>query len=327
MRINELGIVITYKCNSQCRMCNIWKRSEGDELEAKYFSRLPEDLKIIGLTGGEPFLREDIVEVYRLIRKQCPAAKITLGSNGMATDLITRYMLDILKFDKNANVIISLDGIGKMHDRMRGVEGAFVRVMHTIESLKKIGLRGLGLNFTISEENLGEMKDVYDLSRKLNLKISFVLAHNSEIYYRTDNKPLENLTLLGAQLNYIIGKELGSFNIKRWLKAYYLGGIFDFAKYGRRRCKCSAGLFTLFVDANGDIYPCLKLNKRIGNLKDFDFEKIDKLQMRRWTGQCPDPCWLGCSVYPVLRKRPYLALGWLVKAKLKSVFGLRTLDG
>lgn len=324
MSINEAGIITTYKCNSRCLMCKIWQRSDPYELEAGYFNNLPPQLKIIGLTGGEPFLREDIAEVYRIIRKRCPRAKITLGSNGLAPGLIKQRMQEILSCDKKAGIIISLDGIAETHDRVRGVAGAFTMAMRTIEEVKRVGVRSIGLNFTILNENLSQMRDVHRLSRKLKLKISYVLAHNSELYYKAGNRPLENPQLLREQLDYIIGREMAGLNIKNWLKSYYLAGIYDFAKYGKRRCACIAGNSSVFIDFNGDIYPCLSLDKKIGSLKSPDLKETKPPYRPGLDKSCPNLCWLGCSVYPLLRSKPYLAFFWLTAAKLKSISGVKS---
>lgn len=65
-------LVATYRCNARCHMCNTWKfpTTPEQEMDPKYYERLPH-LKFLNITGGEPFLREDLGEIVRIVKPKC----------------------------------------------------------------------------------------------------------------------------------------------------------------------------------------------------------------------------------------------------------------
>ncbi len=83
-------LAITYKCNSRCIMCSIWKSKPEQELTAKDYLRLPATLKDVNLSGGEPFLRNDIVEIIQNINRKCNKPKIVISTHGFLNDLIIK---------------------------------------------------------------------------------------------------------------------------------------------------------------------------------------------------------------------------------------------
>ena len=56
-------------------MCNIWQLPPGDELEPEQYRRLPRTLRDINVTGGKPFLRDDLVEIIRILNEHCSASR------------------------------------------------------------------------------------------------------------------------------------------------------------------------------------------------------------------------------------------------------------
>ena len=90
-------LAVTYKCNSRCTMCDIWKLKENSNLELDYYKKLPKTLRDINVSGGEPFLRQDLVQLIKILRKTYPKAKMVISSNGFLTDLIKEKMREILK--------------------------------------------------------------------------------------------------------------------------------------------------------------------------------------------------------------------------------------
>ena len=82
--VKDVVIAVTDKCNSRCLLCNIWMNPSRDELELKYFQRLPSNLRNIGISGGEPTLRDDLVDLIAVIRNRCKKAKLTFSTNSSA---------------------------------------------------------------------------------------------------------------------------------------------------------------------------------------------------------------------------------------------------
>src|SRR4030043_1193673 len=115
-RPKEITLAVTYRCNSKCSMCNIWKITEFDDLPAEEYAKLPSSSLTINITGGEPFLRKDLVEVIRQIHKAAPNSRIVISSNGFLTDRITQVLSEVRKFHPKIGIGVSVDGIGEGHE-------------------------------------------------------------------------------------------------------------------------------------------------------------------------------------------------------------------
>ncbi len=136
----KLRIGLTNRCNARCIMCNIWKqrgqhralpaplKSRPDELDTDLSSAtvaLFSNLEHISLTGGEPTLRRDFVQIWRVLHEQLPptSQRESFNSNGFsAAQKLWRMWEEILSFHPRLTVMISLDGMGESRDRVRGLE-------------------------------------------------------------------------------------------------------------------------------------------------------------------------------------------------------------
>src|SRR5210317_507142 len=85
--IVQASLILTYRCNAKCNMCNIWKNptKTEEEIDPKYYRKLPDGLRI-NITGGEPTLRDDIEEVFKILYPK--ASLLELSTNGYYTDRI-----------------------------------------------------------------------------------------------------------------------------------------------------------------------------------------------------------------------------------------------
>lgn len=320
-KAKDATIALTYKCNSRCKMCNIWQIEEIKELPLAYFYNLNKDLRHVNLSGGETFLRAELPEIIKIVKNVCPRAQIIISTNGLATDLIVEKTAEILKIDKNIGIRVSLDGIGEAHDYIRGIKGFYEQVIKTVQGLKEIGVKNLGLSFTIMERNAGELKAVYDLAKSKNLELALALVQNSEIYFQKSDNKINNLDEIEKGLNYIIGEELKSHNVKRWLRAYYDYGLLYYSRHKKRLLKSGAGYDSLFIDPSGDIYPSNLINIKMGNLGDGKLKKTwnspeAKNIRKRMKEKGVTESWIICTIRGEMKKH-FLKIGWwIVKNKL-----------
>lgn len=103
-------ISVTLNCNSRCSMCDIWKNNIQNELLPIDYFKLPDSLKDINITGGEPFLRPDIEEIINNIKKACPRARLIINTNGFLPQNIENKIKRILQIDPDIAIRLSLDG-------------------------------------------------------------------------------------------------------------------------------------------------------------------------------------------------------------------------
>lgn len=309
-------IAITYKCNSKCKMCNIWQNQKTDDLPLEFFHNLDKRLKYINLSGGEPFLRKDLPDVFRIVKKTCPQSKIIISSNGYETDLIFSVAKEILKIDPKIGIRISLDGIGETHNRIRGVGDIYTKALLSMENLKRIGIKNLGFSFTIMDDNAEEIEEVYKLSRKFGVELALALIQNSEIYFHKNDNAINLKAKIERGLDYIIRSELRGWNLKRWARAYYDFGLQYYLLKGERLIPSGAGFDSLFIDCNGNIYPSNLINILIGSIQKGNLRDIWKggraCEARKMMREKNiSESWVICNLRGQM-KRNWIKVGWWI---------------
>ena len=321
-------IAVTYRCNARCTMCDIWKSNQSAVLEPKDYERLPTSLKNINISGGEPFLRNDLPEVVEVITKRCPKARLVFSTNGLSPTLVKKILPNILKVNPDVSIRFSVDGIGDKHQEMRGIQGAFDRVMLSLTIAGELGVKDIGLSYTATNTNLDQLLPIYYLTQQKKINFTFCgVAHNSEIegYFTQGNKKINDLGLLGQQLNVLVKKHLQTWNPNLLARAYYEYGIYFRELYKKRPLYCGAADALFYMDPLGTIFSCNIANRQLGNIRQKDFETLwnstEANNSRTFAKNCPYQCWMICTVSPYLKKSPFSPFLWIFVNKIKLAFG------
>ncbi len=325
MKPREAVIRITNACSAKCKMCEIWKEEDIRQLDNTLLGKLPKSLKSISLSGGEPFLRNDLSEIIEKIKSVCPMSRIVIPTNGILTDIITGQMKKIVKIDPGIAIRLSVDGIGEIHDNIRGIKDAYLNVMATLKSLKRFKIMDLGIMITVLDINVAELEKVYMFTKSENIKFNCQVVHSSEFYFRRKNEKLSQKRLFKEQLNALISAELKTFNLQRLFKAYYYRGLWDYVNSRYRSYPCNAGELFFYLNQEGSIYPCVFSNEKMGDLKNEDFGTIwgSRLacKVREQVKKCNSNCWSICNVAPGIKHNPLPAAEWVFINKLKAHLG------
>jgi 12,18-didecarboxysiroheme deacetylase len=161
---------VTRRCNLKCVHCYAHATGEAaeDELSTEEGKGLLDDLAQFGcpvvlFSGGEPLVRQDLVELADYAVKL--GMRAVISTNGT---LITRSVAQTLKDVGLSYVGISLDGMREVNDRFRGVKGSFDRAMAGIEHCQQAGIK-VGLRFTINRMNATEIPALFDLLEERNI--------------------------------------------------------------------------------------------------------------------------------------------------------------
>lgn len=310
--IKDIVLAVTYRCNSRCTMCNIWKKTDNLEgLSPDDFKKLPADARDINLTGGEPFLRADLPEIIRIIKGRCPKTNIIISTNGFATGLILSQMRKIVGIFPEIGVAVSLDGLEGKHDSIRGIPGGFKRVMETIEGLKQMRVRSLKIGFTLGDYNTEELAKVYGLSKELGVEFTLSVVHSSDNFFSIENK-IEHKGKLIEKLDWLIKEELSGWSPKRWARAYFAYGMKHYLQTGKRLLPDYSGKENIFIDPMGDIYPCDISSQKIGTL-----QAMEKGLEPAGENHCAES-WMICTARAAMKKNLLKAGLWILKNKFLS---------
>lgn len=185
VRPRVLNYQVNDICNARCVMCFIWKQKREKEMAPAEFGamlRRPffRDVQYIGITGGEPTLRPDLSDFYVEALGALPGLKgLSFITNGFSpTRAITHYgraAEAAAARDVHFSGMVSIDGVGDVHDRVRGRSGAFKRSTKTLDGLRELGIQVIAC-CTIVRENVYDLHNVLDWGRAQGVYVRFRVA-------------------------------------------------------------------------------------------------------------------------------------------------------
>lgn len=163
---------ITDKCNNRCKTCNIWRKDKSNELSLgeirKIFKKYGK-IRWLSMTGGEPFLRDDLYKIAYTTIENNPLAILNIPTNGSKPEKIKKTVCKILQLKiPFVYVTISLDGPPEVHNRLRGREGSWQNAVETYKKLEKLKDMHLNVYFEhlISPFNLGEFESCVNTAKE-----------------------------------------------------------------------------------------------------------------------------------------------------------------
>ena len=318
------SIIVTYRCPMRCKMCNIWANptKPSEEFAPELLEKLPR-MHSVNITGGEPFIREDIEEIVKILRKKTD--RIVFSTSGWFSDRI----IALAKKYPDLGFRISIEGLSVKNDELRGREGGFDKGLRTLLELRRMGVKDIGFGITVSNNNSGDMLDLYELNKNLKMEFATASFHNSFYFHKYDNQ-VTNLDEVCANFDELIQRLMKENNPKSWFRAFFNLGLINYVRGGRRMLPCEAGSENFFLDPYGNILPCNGMEERcwfaaMGNLKEATFEEIwnspQAAAVRDKVAHCPKNCWMIGSVSPVMHKYLRKILPWVVKNRLKVMRG------
>lgn len=291
----SLTLSVTQRCNSRCKTCNIWqdKRPKDAELSLEEYQKILQSLgrSVIWytLSGGEPFLRDDIVEIVGLIKRYSDPKVVIIPTNGFLTNRIeehTRRILEKLSPGTELIVNLSLDGIGEEHDAIRGLPGSFGRVTHTLATLKELKKEyphslSIGMHTVVSKYNVSRLLDLFRFVREELRPDSYIceIAENREELLNMDcdiapslGEYKKAIRELQRQLrSAVVGLKGLALLVQAFRLKYYDYVVAELERK-RRLIHCYAGIVSAQISPWGDVWPCCILAHKaeMGNLRDFD---------------------------------------------------------
>ncbi len=280
------GHKLTYNCNLKCKMCPFWKRSNKDlstDNEKAVLRQIYDSgACAIAFEGGEPLLRKDLGEILAF-SKSLP----------LQTSLITNGTLLESKIDGiaqyiNGAIYVSIDGLEKTHDSIRGVNGCFKKAIRgIIAASEKVSVI---INTTMMAENVDEIEDLVRLAKDLDVKISLAVAYE---YIEA-----EPATPVNREI-----KDIAEKLVELKKNGYPLMNSISYFKVIAKQKKwtCKPWL-TINVSPEGSlVLPCYVRNGYAKTVSVFETSIKTAISNFNWkeTQKCQD-CSLHCYVEPSL---------------------------
>jgi len=315
-------VAVTYRCNSRCIMCNIWQIKKFPEVPADFYKRLPSSLRNVNISGGEPFLRQDLPQIVRIIRKTCPKAKINISTNGFLVDTIKKVLPQLKRIDPKIGISISIDGVGVMHEKVRRVPGAWAKVLETMHFCRDVlKITDVKFAFTLNNINYKQLKDAYEWSQKLGAQFTMAVAHSSDFYFSKKNALKFSKKEMSGQFKHVIADLLKSINPKDWVRAFFVDGLFKVASGKRRPLETFAGEDFFYLDPKGDVYPSVVDNVIMGNLSDYkSFEALwyssQSQEARDAVKGFENNYWMVCTARTGIKRNPLKVANWIFRTKI-----------
>ncbi len=325
------SLIVTYRCNAKCQMCEIWRHptKPSEELHPKYYEKLPSGLRI-NITGGEPMLRDDIEEIFGILYPH--AYLLELSTNGYFTDRIIHLA------EKYPNILIrvSVEGLPGLNDKLRGIPNGFDHALRTILELKKTKCKNIGFSIVISPQNVYDLLPLYELCCYLGIELGNSAMHNSWYFHKADNVIAGDKKAWEIEAEFIKvllrSPRRGTKNkLKDYARAYFNLSILKRLRGDPRgyRPPCGAGTDFFFVDPFGNITPCNGSDEEwiMGNLRDNSFENImnserAKEAMKKVKSCEKECCFVVTERHDMVRNL-WKPIYWITKNKIK--LGLKIL--
>lgn len=311
---------VTFGCNARCVMCDSWQLSTTGDLsleEIEHIYRQLPPLDAVRLTGGEPFVRTDLLEIYHAASRHLKPLFVHISSNGFLSQRIVNFCQER---DRTVplELAISIDGVDDYHNEIRGSRSAFRSAWKTLEALaprrKELNLH-LTVNQTVvNDQGLQQYKLLQERLKSMNIEHHLIVAYAESATYSLDRDRRIDQTefatfseLTPAKVAEVLADAEQSASHLPWfrrrLRLNYLRGVADRILHNRssRPKACQALHAHLRLFPNGDVPVCQFNSQAVGNLRHQSFAEVwasaTAADQRRWVRACAG-CWAECEVAP-----------------------------
>ena len=325
--IVALTYAMTYRCNSRCRHCGTWQHGTNraapaqselttQDVDAIWTANAAHftQLQSLHLTGGEPFLREDLSEICSQALRRFPKARVHISTNGLDGDRIIGA-LSRIPDPRRVCLAFSLDGPAEVYQAIRGVD-RFAEVQESLQRVRcALPQIELGVNVTIVPENVSHLETIYASAKSVGAGFGMQVAHTSAYYH---NRGLDvscrpdDLHQVDRMAEKIVREYREVHGLLKSLvdvEPSYFAHLTDRAVSALPRPieePCFSGTHSLFLDPYGYVFPCVMLSAPMGRLpqqtlRDF-WHSAGARGARQDIAQGACQCWTSCEAFPSLAR-------------------------
>ncbi|MBE3145274.1 MAG: radical SAM protein [Planctomycetes bacterium] len=304
----DVSIISTYRCSSKCSMCYVWKNptQTQEEVGLQTLKKVPGGIDNLNITGGEPTLRADLMEVVEILHPK--ARKLEISTNGLDSKKIE----PIIRIFPDIKIRFSLEGFGETNDRLRGEDGGFKKKVAGLKRLKELGGCDLGFSTVIQDDNAGELSALFELTQSMGVELATTTLHNAFQFHKSDNFPYDRLRV-ARSIEVLIVSMLKTNSLKNWFRAYLNLGLIQKVLGHERLMPCTAATDFLFIDPWADVYACnVRPDLYLGNLETQSWDEIYQGNLaqaaRARVATCAQNCWMVGSARTAMRNSRFTRL-------------------
>ncbi len=293
---------VTAACRSLCKTCNIGRtylknpKLAEQDLSLEEIKQVFESLGPIyffNVSGGEPFMRMDLAEIHRLAFIHLKPKLISIPTNSLAPRAIEHTTLKILAYMEKylpsavpLSIKPSIDGVGAMHDYIRGIKGNFVKLQETIDRLLAIRAKNprllVDLGTVISNFNLHHLQELEDWVHDCGIGAYRHEIAEQRVEFNNIGDPItpspevyEKLTREFAEkiVRNIKKKSFLTRTTEAVRLGYYHVAV-QILKQQRQVTPCYGGLANIHLDYDGEMWPCCILGgeQSMGNVRAWNYD-------------------------------------------------------
>jgi len=335
----------TYYCNSRCQTCNVWQiypangGSQKDEMQRDEVGRivgsLGKHLLWLTVTGGEPTLKLHMAETVNDIYDACPHLRlITVNTNAILPNATAKALETVASHCSGAKVVaaLSLDGVGKLHDDIRGVPGNFESVEECCRRLGKLKQRlpnlRLAFQSTVSRHNLHHLPELLEYCSSHGDEHILTFAQEAELYWNRGEG--HDVTTDRSSLPPALDELVGRFSVRRprdllqWshmrLTKYFVEGL-------SAPVPCTAGSSTITLGPTGVVSGCLFLESPMGKAQENGYSLLRLLRtpparsVQKACSACQQ-CWTNCESFPAMMSSPFQTMLRILSPRPRRIPGV-----
>ena len=284
-------VIVTYRCNARCSMCNRYKAPSKpeEEISIETIKKLPK-MYFTNITGGEPFIRTDLKDIVRELYKK--SDRIVISTNGFFTDRI----VDLCKEFPQIGIRISIEGLEQTNNEIRGLQNGYQRGYGTLKKLREMGMKDVGFGMTVQDKNAPDLVPLYKISNEMGMEFATASLHNS-FYFVEAKNIIHDRPMVAKNFENLVNELLRSNSPKKWFRAYF-----------------------------NHVMPCngTKDKEVMGNLNNQTWDELwnspEAEKVRAKVRCCDRDCWMIGSVSPAMHKYIWKPATWVLLHKFKALF-------
>lgn len=292
-----LSYLITDYCNSHCITCSVWRNKKINHIEERQLSEVVQsalfnDVEHVGISGGEPSTFVNLREHLHVFLNNLPNIKtVSITSNCINYQFWLENLCSIYEACSTKNVYfqlnVSLDGVGHIHDRIRGTKGNFKAVENVINFAQKNAIP-FQIHSTINHHNVYHVGALLHYAKCKKADIIFRLA--SEIYRLDNCNQIDRVALDDGEKSFICdffnSDELLSYTKSPGRRLFYHYLVSQLLVKTRRRAPCYFKEQGLVLSADGKFSYCSRFATDFGDVSDDGNRLLLKFQNHQLFEQC-----------------------------------------